>query len=324
MWSFDKENKVFQVQGFGQLLQCAPPVDPEAMKKQQEEENKGVYAFLFGKDSRAGPSGADPSALAKEPINTEEDVLHVPTLPTFGGKLNQSASELLIQYLTVPYLRIPLLLNLLATPEHISSLGNREIQGVLDGALYEPGKAALFIPHIKASTAHSSGDSRSCFSFPLLFWHLALWQTPSDQKTVPTVVPAPERSIFATPCGLLFNELQKSPHGMMRALSDLLEYAVELDTGSYNHGTANIILYVVRLIVRIESFMIFLMAHHQWDDKPPVVNGTGHAAFIRGLDITPVQFKLLSDKRKQLREILNEQVFPMIDRWYNILFIHFR
>lgn len=40
-----------------------------------------------------------------------------------------------------------------------------------------------------------------------------------------------DRSIFATPCGLLFNELQKSPQGIMRALSDLLEFAVELDTG---------------------------------------------------------------------------------------------
>ncbi len=143
MWRYDKDSKQFQVQGFGQLLTCAPPVDPEAMKKQQEADNSGVYAFLFGKDSRAGPSGADPSALVNEIITTEEDVLHVPTLPTFGNKLNQSASELLIQYLTVPYLRIPLLLNLLATPEHIGSLGNKQIQSILDGALFEPGMIEL-------------------------------------------------------------------------------------------------------------------------------------------------------------------------------------
>ncbi len=101
----------------------------------------------------------------------------------------------------------------------------------------------------------------------------------------------------------------------MRALSDLLEYAVELDTGSFTVATAGVILYVVRLIVRIESFMLFLTAHHQWDSKEQV-NGTGHSAFIRGLDINPVQCKLIMEKRKQLREILNEQVFPMLDRWY--------
>ncbi len=142
-WRFDREAKAFVVHGFGQPLQCAPPLDPEAQKKQQEADNAGVYAFLFGKDSRAGPSGADPSALVKELISNEEDVLHVPTLPTFGGKLNQSASEMLVSYLTVPYIRIPLLLNLLATPEHIGALGNREIQSVLDGALFEPGTTPL-------------------------------------------------------------------------------------------------------------------------------------------------------------------------------------
>src|SRR5262249_15592675 len=81
-WRFDRDKKTFIVQGFGgQELQCAPPLDPEQLKKQQEADNAGVYAFLFGKDTRAGPSGADPSALAKEPISHEEDVLHVPALP---------------------------------------------------------------------------------------------------------------------------------------------------------------------------------------------------------------------------------------------------
>lgn len=51
---------------------------------------------------RAPPSGADPSLLAGEPIETEDDVLHVRALPTFGGVLRGHECELLLQYLTVP------------------------------------------------------------------------------------------------------------------------------------------------------------------------------------------------------------------------------
>ncbi len=63
----------------------------------------------MGAEARAGPSGADPSALVglwaavdamkafiwrfrqvKKVISHEEDVLHVKDLPTFGNKLKQA------------------------------------------------------------------------------------------------------------------------------------------------------------------------------------------------------------------------------------------
>ena len=40
----------------------------------------------------------------------EDDVLHLSTLPNFSNMLPPSDSERLIQMLTVPYLRIPLVL----------------------------------------------------------------------------------------------------------------------------------------------------------------------------------------------------------------------
>jgi len=67
------------------------------------------------------------SRVAGTTINDEEDVLHVVTLPTWG-KLTQSASELLISYLTAPYLRVPLVLDLFARPEHIHALSVSELQ----------------------------------------------------------------------------------------------------------------------------------------------------------------------------------------------------
>lgn len=63
----------------------------------------------------------------------------IPQLPNFGGKLNQSSSELLISYLTAPYLRIPLVLNFFATSEHIHALSQTKLQEVLDAIMFEPG-----------------------------------------------------------------------------------------------------------------------------------------------------------------------------------------
>ena len=103
----------------------------------------------------------------------------------------------------------------------------------------------------------------------------------------------------------------------MRALTDLLEFAIELDTGRYSHSTAPVILYVIRLVVRIESFMLFVVRHH-YDSERNIQNGTGFHAILRGLDITRQQCKMLLEKRKQLRHILNEQVFPMLDRWCEV------
>ena len=279
-WKYNQEKNEYEVRAFDQILSCAPPVDPEEEAKKRETESKGFFSRiwgLFSKDSRAGPSGADPSALAGEHVDNEEDVLHVKDMPSFNGKLSASAAELLISYLTAPYLRIPLILNFFASPEHIHALGQERLQTVVDGALFEPG----------------------------------LWQSATTEKTIPMAVPTSDRTLFATPAGLLFNELQKSPQGLMRALSDLLEFAIELDSGRFSSGTAPIILYVCRLIVRVEAFMLYIINHNRGQS----MTGSAWHSQVRGLELSPKQLKMLSDKRKQIRTLINDQVFPMLDRW---------
>ena len=73
------------------------------------------------------PSTATPSFYVPlPPIKTEDDVIYRPNLPTFEGQfgqvLNQRDSELLISYLTVPYMRIPLLLSFFSTEDRIHKL----------------------------------------------------------------------------------------------------------------------------------------------------------------------------------------------------------
>ena len=65
-------------------------------------------------------------------------------LPTFGGRLSCRDTELLLQYLTVPYLRVPLLMEFFSNPARIKALGEPDLQNVLDSCLFEPGELLLF------------------------------------------------------------------------------------------------------------------------------------------------------------------------------------
>jgi hypothetical protein len=49
-------------------------------------------------------------------VNNEDDILHLTNeeLPTFGGVLSPADSERFLQFFTVPYLRIPLILDFFA------------------------------------------------------------------------------------------------------------------------------------------------------------------------------------------------------------------
>lgn len=140
-WAYkaDGAGGAFSVRGFGGKLKCAAFVKPEELV------NKGGFltrlkgAFGLSKP-RAPLSGADPSNLVGEKVETEDDVLHIKSLPTFDGRISPRQTELLLQYLTVPYLRIPLVLQFFACQEHIAALACEQLQEVLDACLFEPGQ----------------------------------------------------------------------------------------------------------------------------------------------------------------------------------------
>ena len=236
---------------------------------------------------RAPPSMADPSFLLGQKVKNEDDVLHVRELPNFGGRINARACELLLQYLTAPYLRIPLVLRFFCAPEMTTALADEQLQGMLDAVLFEPGS----------------------------------WQ-PDVEISCPEQVPAPNRKHLATPLGLLFNELQKSPDSVLVAVGKLLTNVLELDAGRFEAASTPAILYVVRLTVRIQGFVHMLLRHAEFvgnidarsnatamgisskhfhrgdsvaspfeddttiDDAPKVkhTTGMGGATFVRGLE----------------------------------------
>jgi hypothetical protein len=211
----------FTVKGFaGRVLKCVGGA-PATGDERDEESWWAMFVNLFTTQTRAPPSGADPSSLVGSKIKEEEDVLHVLTLPSFDNKLSKRHCELLVSYLTAPYLRIPLLLSFFAQQDRVGALANPKLQAVLDCALFEPG-----------------------------YW------LPKDATQETMQIPfRNRRKNLATPCGLLFNELQHSPAGLLKSLADMLDVILDLETNQYAAATSEVILYLVRLLVRVHFCM---------------------------------------------------------------------
>eukprot|EP01060_Flectonema_neradi_P006280 TRINITY_DN1420_c0_g1_i1.p1 TRINITY_DN1420_c0_g1~~TRINITY_DN1420_c0_g1_i1.p1 ORF type:complete len:4698 (+),score=1051.93 TRINITY_DN1420_c0_g1_i1:123-14216(+) len=157
----------------------------------------------------------------------EDDILHIKSLPTFEDVLSQRESELLLSYLTVPYLRIPLVLNFFATDDRVSALRSDTIKRVLDSVLFEPSK---FLPQ-----------------------HL--------EGMAPKQVPTECDKLLGTPYGLLVNEITNSPQGLIDPLLKLLSLALELDAGTvHNTSSVDVILYLVKTLARVDTYLMFVMS----------------------------------------------------------------
>ena len=165
-------------------------------------------------------------------IEGEDDVLHLWELPDFGAldvgsarALGQHDSELLLSYLSVPYLRIPLVVSFFATDDRIHSLQVFKLQTLFECALFEPG------------------------------WHQPLDAVGVEPVDVPTSVP----TLLGTPHHLLLNELSRSPDTLLDGVLKLCRQACDLDTGTFVSSTTTIILFIVRLASRIDNYVSFLL-----------------------------------------------------------------
>eukprot|EP00435_Cladocopium_sp_Y103_P015704 s3542_g3.t2 len=191
--------------------------------------------------------------------------------------------ELLLSYLTAPYLRIPLLLGFFTDRHRASALREPQLQVVLDAALFEPGQ----------------------------------WQPPMDLlKSPPDTVPAPDRRHLATAAGLLFNELMRSPQAVVHAVLCLLQVAIEKDVGRPDSANDGLILYVIRLATRIESYLAFLVSHGRRGAYLER-SGASYDAFVRSL-AGPKDEALLMELQAAHREIrtqLQGDVLRMLKDW---------
>ncbi|KAH8066222.1 hypothetical protein JL722_639 [Aureococcus anophagefferens] len=205
-WSYDEAQHRFVVAAFSKSLACA-----------------SSSAARFPSNAAPGPYCA-PHAVA-----TEDDVLHVKQLPSFGDALGQHDSELLLSYLTVPYIRLPLVLRFFSTEDRVHALRTAACQGILDAVLFEPGR------YLEAGLGDRAPRSAPC----------------GDDETL----------LLATPYGHLLNELQRSPKTTCDAVVALLKHALDLDAGTVRATTVPIIQYLARTCARVDAYLDFVLAY---------------------------------------------------------------
>jgi hypothetical protein len=284
----------FVVSGFRRHL------SPAALQKQVKDEGQDSWLSRLGRrlvgladKPRAPPSSADPAALLRAELGdelklstregertSEDDILHLPKLPSFDGALRPRESELLLQYLTVPYLRVPLLLRFFSSASHVHALGNPKLQAALDAALFEPG----------------------------------LWQSEA-LKQPPQQIPAPTRAHLATPAGILFNELTRSPAAVGDSILALTGLALELDGGRYDPASANCAasLYILRVAARVDGFIRAVLLANEPEDLLRPKAGSGAPA--RGLLCGPEALSVLRSVRGRLVTALRREMATMVEAW---------
>ncbi|CAE8618416.1 unnamed protein product, partial [Polarella glacialis] len=284
-WSWQKEH--FVVRGFDSEL--SPAARPEGFT----DLVKKPFDWLFGKyqSKSKAVSAASASVLAGAKVDTEDDVLFLEHVPSFNDTLKPSDSELLLTYLTAPYIRVPLLLGFFADRERVSLLREPLLQSVLDAALFEPGP-----------------------------WQSKKAAAAGPPDTVPAAFDSEggNRTHLATPAGLLFNELLCSPKVVLDTVLVLLKVAVEKDPGRPGSANEGLILYLVRLAVRVESYLLFVVRHARRGGYLER-SGAHWEAKVRGLptagagdDALVSHLELL---HRQLREALEGKVSAMLLYW---------
>lgn len=210
-------------------------------------------------------------------VNTEDDILHLtaPELPNFGNILKPSESERLIQFLTAPYIRIPLILDFFANgnPERLGALKCKSLQLIVDAALFEPGA----------------------------------WR-PSDFTLYVTEIPVVDEqkreALLSTPMGSMFNEIAKSPDVLTKCVIKILERSLEMDVGKYNPNSSSgpLILYAVRLAVRVEGYLKVALRYCKAGQMRP-----------RGLE--SVDYFKIESAMKSIRKILEIEAFRTLEYW---------
>ena len=265
-WSYAVESELLQVSAFGEgTLRCAG--EEEAQKKKR----RGLFQGADAPTPRVPLSLASASNLVGEEVGTEDDVLHVKALPDFGIRMRGHDAELLLQYLTVPYLRVPLLLRFFADRSRLKTLLSPSVQAVLDAALFEPGAWAPPVP-----------------------------------VEVPEAVPVLDRAILSTPAGLLIQELRYAPVPLTHALAEMLELALEMDVGRYVGSSSPVVLYVLRLLARVEGYVALVLR------TPPHARGLQPAEAGGAVE---GNLAVLREQWAAVRDALRSRAVPMLQGW---------
>ncbi len=219
-------------------------------------------------------------------LASEDDVLHAEKLPTFGDTLSREESETLLSYLTVEYIRIPLVVSFFASRDRHTYLFHPELQALLRAVLFEPG--AWVAPH----------GHRPVTMVPVR--RTAEQKRQDDIAQIMSTKRArqgeKEGGILATTPGLLLNELQHAPGGVLEPLLAMFQSITDLAKASVNSPEASYILYMLSLAVATEAYVLHALTK-PWDGK------------------TDAKVEVLRGYRQRLARFLHGPAAETLERW---------
>ena len=158
----------------------------------------------------------------------DENKVVTSKLETLKGALSAEDAQALVSILCAPYVRIPLLLDLLSQERMLSALYTEKVRGVLEAALFEP---------LAYSRAVWTGDENGDWTAPL----------PAEHRRVG----------LSTRYGLLVNELVHNPAAVVDPVLKLVRMARQVTAGGYSANFASLFLFTVRILVRLGQFVKF-------------------------------------------------------------------
>jgi hypothetical protein len=219
-------------------------------------------------------------------ISTEDDILHIKNLPTFNNLLTPADSEQLLSYLTVPYLRIPLVTSFFAKEDHCHALKDPQLRDILSAVLFEQGNLVPF----------------------------------HKESLLPLQVPAQDKSLIGSHYGYLLNELIHNPTLIVNNLIQMFNSALELDIGTVQSAATGIILFIIRVLAYVENYLTWLI-----DLNTNQVRLYSQRS-LPGLSITPSQLEELISARKLLEGVTQGACQDKLTFWSSQLFtiVHMR
>ena len=242
----------------------------------------GTRELSFGE----GPVVQSPADVAKivgVPMPTEDDVLHSDQLPTFGDTLSREEAELLVSYLTVDYMRIPLVVGFFASRDRVTYLFNVQLRDLLRAVLFEPGP---FVPTVAQDAVKEVPVRRT-----------ALQQKQHElDRFMLANIPEDVR-VLGTPHGLLLNELHCSPSATLDPILFMLKSLDDLKDCSLRSADASFVLYLTLLAIDVDVYILYAFEETQ-----------------RGL-VQSHSLSTLSEYHRKFQEVFHGICFAILSSW---------
>ena len=124
----------------------------------------------------------------------------------------------------------------------------------------------------------------------------------------PEEVPCRATEHMATSHGLLMNEIHRSPDVFLDSIIKLLSLSMDLDVGTFHSMTVPIILYILRLSSRVESFVSFLIDHGR-------KGRTTVDCALRSIELDSSTIEVLQNGINRMRYLMRSRLHPMLESW---------